>query len=614
MGIAIKIEERTRSLILPIEQIHNVQRKRTDNKLDVLYAQPFPSTRTGAIFNAFSYPTKISAEAEALFIACHTNIGDTILDPFGGSGTTGIATKLADSPTDSMKEIAAKMGLKPQWGPRQAVVYEISTIGCLLGKVMCNTHSQVFESCATALLDTVEKEYGSLYHTSDPQGSKGNIRYAIWSDVVKCPHCHETFKYSDVAIEDSPMRMRKEADCPFCKGKINTSDVERVTELVHDNKLGVDVMQKKRVLYKIYGETGGQNWSRFATYEDNKTYHELVQGLDMSGVPDYKLHWGELYRNGYHFGITHLQHFYTPRNVFIMSKLWQQIESYPVEIQDALKVFLLSYNSSHSTLMTRVVVKKDSKDFVITGAQPGVLYISSLPVEKNIFMGLRRKIKTFIEAFHKTETSNSVVEFRNESSTHIALEPQSVDYIFTDPPFGDFIPYSEINQINEAWLGCITDSTDETIINESQSKSLLQYHELMQQVFSGMSRVLTDDGKCTLVFHSAKAEIWRTIVDSYKKAGFESENVSILDKKQFTFKQTNSKVTVKGDPLILLTKSHRECCCSRYADDKTIANELIDSSGGSTNKDEAVSNFSQYIMRCIENNVEITLDAKYFFK
>ena len=48
--------------------------------IDILYSSPFPSTRTGALFNAFSYPTKISPEAEAIFIACHSNIGDTIFD------------------------------------------------------------------------------------------------------------------------------------------------------------------------------------------------------------------------------------------------------------------------------------------------------------------------------------------------------------------------------------------------------------------------------------------------------------------------------------------------------------------------------------------------------
>ena len=25
----------------------------------------------------------------------------------------------------------------------------------------------------------------------------------------------------------------------------------------------------------------------------------------------------------------------------------------------------------------------------------------------------------------------------------------SIDFVFTDPPFGDFIPYAEVNQINE---------------------------------------------------------------------------------------------------------------------------------------------------------------------
>ncbi len=65
------------------------------------------------------------------------------------------------------------------------------------------------------------------------------------------------------------------------------------------------------------------------------------------------------------------------------------------DLQSALRLWVLSYNASHSTLMTRVVLKKNSKDFVLTGAQSGVLYVSGLPVEKNIFAGLRRKISVF---------------------------------------------------------------------------------------------------------------------------------------------------------------------------------------------------------------------------
>jgi hypothetical protein len=40
--------------------------------------RPLAATRTGAVYTAFPYPTKISPEAIALFIAAHTQPGDTV--------------------------------------------------------------------------------------------------------------------------------------------------------------------------------------------------------------------------------------------------------------------------------------------------------------------------------------------------------------------------------------------------------------------------------------------------------------------------------------------------------------------------------------------------------
>ena len=78
-----------------------------------LYSQPLTATRTGPLYNAFSYPTKISPEAIALFIATHTEPGATILDPFAGSGTAGVATKLCDRPTPAMIDMATQLGVSP---------------------------------------------------------------------------------------------------------------------------------------------------------------------------------------------------------------------------------------------------------------------------------------------------------------------------------------------------------------------------------------------------------------------------------------------------------------------------------------------------------------------
>ena len=75
-----------------------------------LYSNALPAARSGPLYNAFSYPTKISPETIAVLIATHTRPGDTVLDTFAGSGTTGIAALLCDRPTPMMLKIAAGLG------------------------------------------------------------------------------------------------------------------------------------------------------------------------------------------------------------------------------------------------------------------------------------------------------------------------------------------------------------------------------------------------------------------------------------------------------------------------------------------------------------------------
>ena len=129
-----------------------------------LYDEPLPSDRTGALYNAFSYPTKISAESVALFIACHTKPGDHVLDVFGGSGTTGIAALLCERPTERMLALAAERGLKPTWGARNATVYELSEIGTLLARVMTvGARTRGFAAAAKRLVAAAEKLEPSLY-------------------------------------------------------------------------------------------------------------------------------------------------------------------------------------------------------------------------------------------------------------------------------------------------------------------------------------------------------------------------------------------------------------------------------------------------------------------
>lgn len=514
-----------------------------------------------------------------------------------------------------MLAYVAKNGLNPKWGPRHAIIYELSSIGALAGSVMCSGTSSEFEDAARSLLSEARLQCGDVYEVRDPEGNQGELRYAIWSDIINCPKCNKEIPFGRIAVSLNPVTFHDEAQCPYCSSLIDIASADRSLERFHDRIIHNISTRKKRVPLWVYGKTGKNKWRRAATKDDIKALSKF-HGYNLVSSPViFPIRWGVLYRNGYHRGITHLHHFYTERNYFVFSRLWSLVDSFPAEIQPWLKVWLLSYNMSHSTMMTRVVAKKNSPDFVITGSQPGVLYISGLPVEKNILDGLERKILTFVEAFKLIEGSRSTVVFRNASSTNIVEPDASIDYVFTDPPFGDYIPYSELNQINEAWLGIVTQPEEEVIINDSQHKAIDDYRALMTSVFNGLQRVLRKNSLCTLVFHSAKSEIWQSIISSYKDNGFNAIRTSILDKKQASFKQTNSTITVKGDPLILLENSHRfDEKPLLVKDDKAIAERVIeDFSHLPTSKEKSEWMFSTYITACIESGVKITLDAQYFF-
>ena len=383
----------------------------------------------------------------------------------------------------------------------------------------------------------------------------------------------------------------------------------RATHTVVD-AFGRKQLTKKRVLARVHGRCGASRWQRPPTDEDYKLLAKIAKAKPPTSAPNADLKWGELRRAGYHVGIDKLHHFYTRRNFIVMASLIEIANAFPQGVRDALRLLVLSYNASHSTLMTRVVLKKGQNDFVLTGSQSGVLYISGLPVEKNILEGVRRKSKAFEDSFRLLHGSRSRVTVHNASSENMPLKSHSVDYVFTDPPFGGYIPYAELNQINELWLGRTTDRSREVIVSPSQSKGIPEYGAMMGAVFKETSRVLKPEGMATVVFHSAHSEVWRALAQAYAKAGFTVEATSVLDKIQASFKQVVSTVSVKGDPLLLLSKRPAERTQAKSS--LSIAAEVIRSAHNGSRFD-AQRLYSQFVGKCLELGKEVDMDAKTFY-
>lgn len=590
----------------------------TRNAYAPLYERALPASRSGALYGAFPYPTKISPEAIALFIAAHTDPGETVFDGFAGSGTTGLAALLCENPPPALRAEANRLGLKVKWGARNAVLYEIGALGSFIARTLTNPPDpSAFGKAALTILTCAERDASWMYQAADPKGRKGELRYIIWTDDLRCPGCRRIVALWDACVSLRPARIASTFACPFCSHETPLDEVKRLTQASYDDVLEETRIARLRRPARVFGRTAGTTWSRPVSKEDLKLL-ERVAGEPMPDfVPQVEIPWGDLYRSGYHEGITHLHHFYTRRNLIIFSRLWWLSEQHSGAMRDALRFWLLSYNASHATIMSRVVAKTGQQELVTTSAQPGVLYVSGLPVEKNLFEGLRRKLTTITRAFETIHGRAGKVTVWQKSSCDVDIVDGSIHYAFTDPPFGGNIPYAEVNFINEAWQGIFTDRTEEVVVSRHQEKSLADYQELMTRALSEVHRILKPGRKATLVFHSASADVWNALQAAYKRSGFSVERASVLDKTQGSFKQVTTEGSVRGDPVLLLGKDNVARVTKASVQDVwQVASRLHKDAHEASDPEERTAHrlYSRLVGHFLLKEQDVPLDADTFYR
>ena len=591
--------------------------KKAQSGSTTLYTFPLVATRGGALFNAHAYPTKIDPAAVALAIACHTKPGETVFDGFGGSGTTALGALLCSRPTAELRQRARDLGLKPRWGSRRTVVYEVSGLGSFIAETLCaRVNPTAFRREAEQILAACEERYGWLYRAQDDAGRTGEIRHTIWSEVLQCQGCSHTIAVWDGCVSRSPAKIATEFRCPKCRRLQAVDKASRKLEETFDDILGRTVIGRQRVVGQVYGVTGRRTWVRNPLPKDDQLL-ERIRDTPLPGrVPVVLMRWGDLRRTGYHNGITHLHHFYTRRNLIAVAAVREQIENAPPDLRNALAFWLSSYNASHSTIMTRVVAKDGGRELVVTSNQSGVLYVSGLPVEKNVFRGLRRKLSTIARAFIEVDGLEGDVRIVRGSSHATDLPTGTVDYVFSDPPFGGNIPYSEANFISEAWLGRITEQQPEAIVSPAQEKGIVEYEQLLQRCFSEFRRVLKPGGAATVTFHSSETAVWTALMRSFERSGFFVEAASILDKRQGSFKQITTANAVKGDALLLLRPT-RTAYIQMPPDRPYIEvmRELVTQAIAQGRPEERSAHrlYSRFISRYVQQQAPPPIDAEQFY-
>jgi hypothetical protein len=225
-------------------------------------------------------------------------------------------------------------------------------------------------------------------------------------------------------------------------------------------------------------------------------------------------------------------------------------------------LFAFTNTAWHGTRMRRFNARGGQRPLT------GTLYVPQISSEANVLEVMRNKIRQLVSFYNSLGTSSVTAPcIQVKSATDLRHIPDnSIDYIFTDPPFGSNIFYSDCNLIWESWLGGITKPEKEIVVNKSRSaasggKSIEDYEELMTQSLSEANRVLKRNAHATLVFHNTDPAVWRAIQNAAHASGFSIENASTLNRKQQSHKgykgRSDSEEVAHFDVIMSLRKQDK---------------------------------------------------------
>lgn len=124
----------------------------------------------------------------------------------------------------------------------------------------------------------------------------------------------------------------------------------------------------------------------------------------------------------------------------------------------------------------------------------GTYYIPPLSKEVNVWSSYSSRVSLLIDSWGTPDYdfNGSKLLVSTQSATELSSIPDnSIDYIFTDPPYAGTVQYGELNFIWEAWLDLDTHwHQDEIIINQTRGKSELDWARLMKLAMEECFRVL----------------------------------------------------------------------------------------------------------------------------
>ncbi|RJP35071.1 MAG: hypothetical protein C4527_01160 [Candidatus Omnitrophota bacterium] len=513
------------------------------------FDKPINSTKATAIYNMHTYWSKKPHDAIREYIKHYTKPGDLVLDPFCGSGGTALAALMEG---------------------RKAIAIDRSPAATFITKNYCtpvdvNELQEAFEE----LKRKVKPEIDWLYETKcDRCGGKATTAYTVYSQVFQCPRCLEKVPLFDCEKAEGRTakgKVKKVNICPHCFNKglkeIIRSQSQKfgaVPVLVsylcensckpaRSERRHNDPDPKKRDYFEKY------DLGKIREINEKDIPYWYPKGYSMTAFSRYQ-------RDAlFYYGVKEVADIFTKRNLWALAAIRDFLS-----ISDNPLSLVFSSLLLNASRMQQV--RTDKLGHITQGAadlMKGAYYIPQNNKEINCIYYFESRFENILKGICDIQDVNNNFIISCQSTTNLrAIQTNSTDYIFTDPPYADKVQYGELNFIWEAWLGFDTDWHDEEIIvNEIRGKTEEDWAKMMRQAMSECYRVLKPGRWLSLCYHDTSEGTWALIQDIMAEAGFivdQSDSVLFIDTGQKSYNQIVADKVNRRDLVINFRKPKPE--------------------------------------------------------
>lgn len=509
---------------------------------------PIETTRATAIYDMHSYHQgKKPHDAIQRYIQYYTEEGDLVLDPFCGSGSTALAALFEG---------------------RDAIAIDRSPAATFITKNYCTpVNIEELRLIFDKLQRMIEPEIDWLYATRcDRCNGKAITAYTVYSQVFQCPRCMEKlalFDCAELQSETAAGKPKKISVCPYCLKRGQTEEISTRTERFGTIPVMVSYICENGCKpardERRHNDPDGKKRAYFEQYDLGKI--KEIDSLQipywypknrMMNAPEEQARWGVKWRAGTS-NFRRVDELFTKRNLWALALIRNEI----------LKLEDRNFRDLAAGALTGVMLhlsRMSHHKEAGGGIMVGTYYVPQMFKERNAFASYSDKLKDVVTAVESgiQYLKGKIIISTQSACSYPEITSSSIDYIFTDPPYGDRVQYGELNFVWEAWLEFDTHwQREEIIVNDVRGKVERDWANMMSVAMSECYRVLKPGRWLTLCYHDTSEGTWALVQDIMAEVGFtvdKSDTALFIGTEQKSYNQYTADKVTKRDLVINFRK------------------------------------------------------------